>query len=228
MDKEKKYLQEEIRKEFQLERMVLFSDAVFAIIITLMAIEIQLPEHVRFTSDRQFLHELFHTFPYIIAYALSFLYIGITWYQHLLMFSLLKDYDKGLVVRNLIMLFFLGLLPFSVSLVTRPSDTILNVAFYFSIIFLSKGAQLVLQHYIVIKRPQLRINADIHHEMLRFKKSRAAISGLCVTFILVITTYCLIPSPEMKNIAWWWFVPFPFLNNYISKKIEKKNPKSHN
>ena len=36
--------QDEIKKEFQLERMILFSDAVFAIVITLLAIELKLPE----------------------------------------------------------------------------------------------------------------------------------------------------------------------------------------
>ena len=43
MNKEGKEIKEEIRKEFQLDRMILFSDAVFAIVITLMAIEIRLP-----------------------------------------------------------------------------------------------------------------------------------------------------------------------------------------
>ena len=41
---------EEIKKEFQLERMILFSDAVFAIVITLMAIEIKIPEEVKLTD----------------------------------------------------------------------------------------------------------------------------------------------------------------------------------
>ncbi|MGL1204094.1 TMEM175 family protein, partial [Vibrio parahaemolyticus] len=43
MHEEKEMTRTEIKKEFQLERMILFSDAVFAIVITLMAIEIRLP-----------------------------------------------------------------------------------------------------------------------------------------------------------------------------------------
>lgn len=37
-------LEDDIKKEFQLERMILFSDAVFAIVITLMAMEIHIPD----------------------------------------------------------------------------------------------------------------------------------------------------------------------------------------
>jgi len=97
-DKEnREYLKEEIRREFQLERMVLFSDAVFAIVITLMAIEIHIPEAVRFHTNEELIHELLMLLPNIIAYTASFTYIGHTWYQHLQVFSLLKDYDRGLV-----------------------------------------------------------------------------------------------------------------------------------
>src|SRR5436190_10651894 len=95
---EREYLKEEIRREFQLERMVLFSDAVFAIVITLMAIEIHIPESIRFHNSDELVHELVMLLPNIIAYAASFFYIGYTWYQHLEVFSLLKDYDRGLVV----------------------------------------------------------------------------------------------------------------------------------
>src|SRR5690348_9279708 len=111
MDKEKKYLKEEIRKEFQLERMILFSDAVFAIGITLMAIEIKLPDNVDYTSAT-LPYEILKLTPLFIAYAASFFFIGKTWYEHLKIFSLLKDYDTGLVARNMFMLFFIGLFPF--------------------------------------------------------------------------------------------------------------------
>ncbi len=169
MNKEKEYLKEEIRKEFQLERMILFSDAVFAIVITLMAIEIHLPDIQRFSSNDQLATELIKLVPTFIAYAVSFAFIGSIWYQHLQVFSLLKDYDKGLVFRNLLMLFFIGLFPFSASLIARPgSGLLINIYIYISIIILCKSAQLMLQHYILVKRPNLRINTDIHDERIHF------------------------------------------------------------
>ncbi|MEO5572513.1 MAG: TMEM175 family protein [Bacteroidia bacterium] len=96
MDKEKKYIKEEIRKEFQLERMILFSDTVFATVMTLMAIEIRFPENSSITAET-LPKELIHLMPVLVAYTAAFFFIGSTWYEHLRIFSLLKDYDKGLV-----------------------------------------------------------------------------------------------------------------------------------
>jgi uncharacterized membrane protein len=228
MDHEKKYLKEEIRKEFQLERMIVFSDAVFAIAITLMAIEIHIPDEARFTTSEQLIKELIKLMPSIMGYTASFIFIGFTWYQHLQVFSLLKDYDKGIVLRNLIMLFFIGFFPFSASLIARPYNGIfLNIIMYFLIIFLCKGAQLVLHHYILVKRPQLCIAAGIPEELIRYKKTRIAVIGLVIVFVLVTTTFQLIPDPDMKYWAWWWFMLFPFGLKYFQRKIEKKQPASH-
>ena len=218
---DREYLKEEIRREFQLERMVLFSDAVFAIVITLMAIEIHIPESIRFTNSEELVHELVMLLPNIIAYAASFFYIGLTWYQHLQVFSLLKDYDRGLVIRNLVMLFFVGFFPFGASIIARPNNGMfLIILIYFLIIILSKGAQLVLHHYILVKRPDLRINTDTSDQMRSFKRSRLAVIMLIFMFALVTATTALIEDPEMKPIAWWWFFPFPFLLKYFQKKIK--------
>ena len=218
---DREYLKEEIRREFQLERMVLFSDAVFAIVITLMAIEIHIPESIRFTNSEELVHELVMLLPNIIAYAASFFYIGLTWYQHLQVFSLLKDYDRGLVIRNLVMLFFVGFFPFGASIIARPNNGMfLIILIYFLIIILSKGAQLVLHHYILVKRPDLRINTDTSDQMRSFKRSRLAVIMLIFMFALVTATTALIEDPEMKPIAWWWFFPFPFLLKYLQKKIK--------
>lgn len=160
---------EEIRHEFQLERMILFSDAVFAIVMTLMAIEIRLPEMENHTDVDSLLFQIEHLIPTVIAYAVSFLFIGSIWYSHLKLFSLLKNYDKGLVIRNLFMLFFLGFFPFSVTLVTRVDNGyLLPICIYFSIILLCKGAQLVLQHYILVKKPELRRNEYMADQLTEF------------------------------------------------------------
>src|SRR3954468_5259568 len=99
MDKGKKYIKEEIKKEFQLERMILFSDAVFAIVITLMAIEIRMPETEGKLLAEQLPETLAHVAPTVLAYLVSFSFIGLIWYRHLQIFAVLKDYDKGLVIR---------------------------------------------------------------------------------------------------------------------------------
>jgi uncharacterized membrane protein len=222
MDKEKKYIKEEIRREFQLERMILFSDAVFAIGITLMAIEIKLPEHADYSSEN-LPDEIVKLIPLFIAYAASFFFIGKTWYEHLKIFSLLKDYDTGLVKRNLFMLFFIGLFPFSVSLVSRPHNTgMLPVTIYFSIIMLCSGSQLMLQHYILVKRPALRIQTGIHEALLRFRKARVVIILLATTFCLVMLTLALISDPLFKPYAWCWFMVFPLFLKFFHRRIERQ------
>ena len=221
MTNEKEYLKEEIRKEFQLERMIVFSDAVFAIVITLMAIEIRVPELARNVSSDIFTHEMVKLIPPLISYTISFFFIGHIWYQHLQLFSLLKDYDKGLVIRNLIMLFFIGFFPFSAALVIKLNNGFaLPFAIYCSVIFASKSAQLVLQHYILYKRPQLRINTSIQEDILRFRKNRLGVIMFMVAFFLIIITYQLISDPESKPLATLWFVPLPIVMRLLRKRIK--------
>ena len=66
-------LHNELRKEFQLERLILFSDAVFAIAITLLVIEIKIPEFPHDTvTDAQIGHALTELIPKFIGFLVSF------------------------------------------------------------------------------------------------------------------------------------------------------------
>lgn len=70
-------LHNELRKEFQLERLILFSDAVFAIAITLLVIEIKIPEvHEGAITDNVLLHKLALLIPKFIGFIISFLLIA--------------------------------------------------------------------------------------------------------------------------------------------------------
>jgi len=221
-NKEEKGIREEIRKEFQLDRMILFSDAVFAIVITLMAIEIRIPPIDGPVTREIVTHHLLHLVPTVIAYAASFSFIGQIWYQHLQVFGLLKDYDKGLVIRNLLLLFLVGLFPFSITVITQlnSSSFFLPALIYFTILFLCKVAQLSLQYYILVKKPNLRVHSGVHEELIRFKKSRLAVAMLLVLSILTSMSLYLIPDPQLKYMAWWWFFPFPFVLKYFQKRIK--------
>ena len=67
------HLQHELKKEFQLERMILFSDAVFAIAITLLALEIKIPEiDKRIVTDRILSEKLDEMIPKFVGFLVSF------------------------------------------------------------------------------------------------------------------------------------------------------------
>lgn len=211
---------EEIKKEFQLERMILFSDAVFAIVITLMAIEIKIPDAEGKLSNEILTHELRHLLPVIIAYVVSFFFIGTIWYQHLKIFSLVKDYDKGLVVRNLVLLFFVGLFPFSASVITRSRGTSIAFFIYFGIVLCCIITQYLLQYYILIQRPNLRVDTDLKEHLTEFKRRRIIAIGFPVAFILTVLTFEFTTDENLRAMAPLWVLPVVLLYRLSMKKSQ--------
>ena len=96
-------IKKEVKKEFELERLKLFSDAVFAIVITMVAIEIKLPHFEEEVTEKLLKNTLLHLVPVIISYIVSFIFIGVYWYSHFKLFSVLKtagqnDFDKAFFI----------------------------------------------------------------------------------------------------------------------------------
>lgn len=195
---------EEIKQEFQVERMILFSDAVFAIVITLMAIEIKVPEFEVEASTQEIAHKLSEIVPFLLAYAVSFLFIGITWYKHLRIFSLVKGYHRKLIAANLLLLFFVSLFPVSVGMVTRPLlHNLLPMLIYFFVIISSHLSLLFLTHQVLNGGSEIRYNNPrVAEEKQRFRESKAALIGMAIMFSLSSITYLLIPVPGLKNLCW--------------------------
>lgn len=186
--------EDEIRHEFQLERVVLFSDAVFAIIITIMVIDIKLPESVRYANALQVKEAFKELAPRIIAYILSFSLIGNFWYGHLRLFSVLKDYDKGLIIINLLFLFFISLFPFSVSLIAINSHDIQfswGFGFYFGIIASLTLMRTIMAHYLIAHKSKLCINTPDFDAIMEWKVQRMNYVAFPVLIIIVIITMCL-------------------------------------
>ena len=223
-EKEELVSLDEIKTEFQLERMILFSDAVFAIVITLMAIEIKIPESHEKLDQHTLLHELKHLTPVIMSYIVSFFFIGTIWYQHLKIFSLVKDYDKGLVVRNLALLFFVGLFPFCASVITRSQGTSIAFFIYLGIILLCIITQYALQYYIVVQRPRLRVNTELSEHLLELWKKKILIVGFIIAFILCVISFLLIDDPELRSLIPLWILPVVFVYRLMLRK--KNKPKA--
>jgi TMEM175 potassium channel family protein len=91
-------------------RLVAFSDAVFAITITLLILEIRPP-----TDYRNLQHGLVALWPSYVAYAVTFLFIGQVWANHHVMFDHIRAADRVVLLLNTLLLMVVAFLPFATS-----------------------------------------------------------------------------------------------------------------
>jgi uncharacterized membrane protein len=95
-------------------RIEAFSDGVFAIAITLLVIELKVPD-----SEHGLWHGLVEEWPQFAAYLTSFFIIGIMWVNHHSMFNTIVRSDRVLLFLNLLLLLWTTLLPFPTRLVAE-------------------------------------------------------------------------------------------------------------
>jgi uncharacterized membrane protein len=182
-----------------------------------MAIEIRVPEG-EVVNPEHLAGALLHLMPVLLAYAVSFIFIGAIWYQHLKIFSVLRDYDKGLIIRNLALLFFIGLFPFSASLMSHARGQVVPLTVYMGVIFCCIITQYILYHYVVVKRPELRLNVDVTVHLEELRKRRIAIGGFSLASTLVVLSYLLITDPAVKSYSFMWMAAFPVVYRILTRR----------
>src|SRR5437868_2713927 len=106
------------------ERILFFSDAVFAIVITLLVLELKVPviDREHFTESL-LRHDLFELLPKFLGFIYSFFIVGMMWIEHHRIFRFITHFDFGLIWRNLLFLLFVAFVPFPTALFSE---------FYFS------------------------------------------------------------------------------------------------
>jgi uncharacterized membrane protein len=92
------------------QRSVAFSDAVFAITITLLVLEIKPP-----ADDDRLLHGLVALWPSYLAYVVTFLFIGQVWVNHHVMFDHIRTANRVVLFLNTLLLMVVAFLPFATS-----------------------------------------------------------------------------------------------------------------
>jgi uncharacterized membrane protein len=118
-------------------RMEAFSDGVLAIIITIMVLEIKVPQ----SSDWS---ELKHLIPVFLSYVLSFFYIGIYWGNHHHLLHSVRKVTSGILLSNLNLLFWLSLIPFATGWMGENHFAPNTVAIYGTVLLISGFAFYIL------------------------------------------------------------------------------------
>jgi uncharacterized membrane protein len=160
-----------------MSRLESFSDAVIAVAITLLVLNIDVPAP---GSGHSLAYELAHQWPAYAAYATSFLTIGIIWINHHQMIRRLREADRAIVMLNLLLLLWIGVLPFGTRLMAtylKHSDgQSLSAAVYAGLLLAMSLTFSVLNRHILFAKAHL-LHAELPYERRRQILARS-IAGL--------------------------------------------------
>ena len=131
-----------------LNRFEAFSDGVFAIAMTLLVIEIKVPNLSQATASTA-IDTLIHAAPHILSYITSFLVIGVLWLNHHALFHLLKRVDRIALTINLILLMCIAFIPFPTALIGEYGKLQPIVMFYGLTLSLTGIVYNILWFYVV-------------------------------------------------------------------------------
>lgn len=131
-----------------LNRFEAFSDGVFAIAMTLLVIEIKVPNLSQATASTA-IEALIHAGPHILSYITSFLVIGVLWLNHHALFHLLKRVDRIVLTINLVLLMCIAFIPFPTSLIGEYGKLQPIVMFYGLTLALTGIVYNILWFYVV-------------------------------------------------------------------------------
>ena len=109
-------MEQKTQSTLRLNRMESLCDGVFAIAMTLLILEIQVPIKELIHSESDLLHAILNLAPKFFSYLLSFLILGIFWVGHNGQYAFIKNIDRELLWINVLFLLFVSIIPFSTAL----------------------------------------------------------------------------------------------------------------
>lgn len=130
----------------QKNRLEAFSDGVLAIIITIMVLELKVPQ-----QGGGELRALKPLVPVFVSYVLSFLTVGIYWNNHHHLLHAATHVSAGILWANLLLLFWLSLLPFATAWVGQNMGTAVPTAAYGAVLLLAASSYFLLQRAILAR-----------------------------------------------------------------------------
>ena len=192
-------------------RLEAFSDGVLAIIITIMVLELKVPQHAKTFADLQPL------LPTFLSYVLSFIYVGIYWNNHHHMFQSTKHVTGGILWANLHLLFWLSLFPFTTGWMGENHYAPTPTATYGFVLLMAAVAYYVLQCKIVAQQGRDSILASAIGNGWKEKLSPACyVSAIPLAYV---STW--IAGGLYVFVALLWLIPDRRIERVLEEREEK-------
>lgn len=162
------------QRKASVERLAAFSDAVFAVIITIMVLDLRPPEQPTFAA-------LLRLWPIVLSYLVSYLFIAVVWTNHHHLLSFIDDSTGRLIWINFAHLFMVSLVPFATAWVASTRLAVVPVFVYAAVFVLVESAYLQFEHHALAHAV-----TEISHQARRLAELRSLVAlGIFLTAMLV-------------------------------------------
>jgi uncharacterized membrane protein len=178
-----------------LERLIFFSDAVFAIAITLLALEIRLPDTDELLTNTQLASQLAGMWHEYLAYILSFLVIGTFWMAHHRKYRYIIRYDNRLLFLNLMMLMVIAFIPFPSSIISKYPDR--SATIFYALTMATAGILLAGNWWYASHHNRL-IDPNLDVRISR----RQLVAPLVTTAIFLFSILISFMNANLSRISW--------------------------
>lgn len=202
------------QKEFiQKNRLEAFSDGVFAIIITLLVLEIKVPHIEQHNSTEALLTALQSLLPKFLSWVISFLVIAVIWVNHHRMLELVEKVDHSFFWLNANLLLWTSFIPFPTALMGDYAHNPLAVSFFGIVLSLTAMAFTLMRRYLANHGDILK--KEIGQQTLKSTALKSFLMGPLVywigaglawihpgiswTIYLIIPIYFIFPSIKQKT-----------------------------
>jgi len=149
------------------ERLGAFSDAMIAVIITIMVLELKAPDDPKLTA-------ILSLWPTLVSYVVSYLFIAIIWINHHHLLHFVHAASPRLIWINFAHLFLVSLLPFATAWMARTRLASLPVAIYAAIFVLINCVYLFFEHESLVQADAAAM--PVHTRRLARRRSLAGLT----------------------------------------------------
>lgn len=179
------------------DRVLNFSDGVFAFAATLLVLKIDLPTLTQTDlTASTVITQLFNLWPQYFANIISFLVIGYYWLTHHAVFQLLKKINQTVIWLNIIFLIFLSFLPFPVDLFGDYQNSDIIVIFYS--LSVSLVGFILAAIWLYASGNEKLIDPGMSKRQIRYYTARFLLAPI----VFLLSTLLVFIDPQVAKISW--------------------------
>ena len=187
-------------------RLEAFSDAVIAIVITIMVLELKVPHGTDWAALRPLV-------PVFVTYVLSFVYLAIYWNNHHHMLHLTDRVDGRILWANLHLMFWLSLVPFATGWMGENGFAAVPTAVYGVVLLAASVAYTVLERVIMARQgPDSRLRAAVGGDRKAVASTAAYALAVPLAFVSSWIAFAIYVA-----VALGWLVPDPRIESTVTR-----------